>query len=205
MKQKDYDYNIFINCPFDRTYARMFNAIVFTITHCGFYVRCALEEPDSSENRLLRILNIISECKYSIHDISRQEIDTSTQLPRFNMPLELGIFLGAKSFGKQYHKDKKCLILDKEPYRYRQSVSDIAGLDIEYHNGSIKKAIVCVRNWLANTSGSKRLYSGSFIYQHYLQFQKELPKICNQNNLDARGLTFLEHNSLANAWCIQTI
>ncbi len=48
-------------------------------------------------------------------------------LPRFNMPLELGIFLGAKRFGSQKQKQKNGLILDREKYRYQSFCSDIAG------------------------------------------------------------------------------
>ena len=46
------------------------------------------------------------------------------------MPLELGIFLGAKRFGRAEQKGKVCLILDTERYRYQQFMSDIAGQDI---------------------------------------------------------------------------
>jgi len=47
------------------------------------------------------------------------------------MPLELGIFLGAKRFGGPKQKRKNCLILDREKYRYQQYCSDIAGQDIK--------------------------------------------------------------------------
>ena len=203
MPKAGYEDGVFVNCPFDEDYSQLFKAVVFAVTHCGFYVRCALEEPDSSQNRLYKIMNIISECKYGIHDISRVEIDTNTQLPRFNMPLELGVFLGGKFFGKTDQQVKKCLILDAEPFRYRQSTSDIAGLDIDYHHNNKRKAIICVRNWLASRSGSRRLHSGSLIYRDYLNFQKERPSMCNQWNLDRRELTFLDYNYLANQWCIQ--
>jgi hypothetical protein len=203
MPQSGYRDSVFVNCPFDKDYPQIFEAIIFAVTHCGFYVRCALEESDSSENRLSKIMNIISECKYSIHDISRVEIDTDTHLPRFNMPFELGVFLGARFFGSRDQKAKKCLILDAEPFRYRQSVSDIAGLDIDYHHNNKRKAIICVRNWLASNSGDRRLYSGSLIYRDYLAFHKALPNICNRDNLDRRELTFLDYNYLANEWCIQ--
>jgi hypothetical protein len=198
-----YEDSVFVNCPFDRDYSQIFEAIVFGITHCGFYVRCALEEPGSSENRLSKIISIILDCKYSIHDISRVKVDADTHLPRFNMPLELGIFLGAKSFGNRHQKAKKCLILDAEPFRYRQSISDIAGLDIDYHHNNKRKAITCVRNWLASNSGDRRLCSGSLIYKDYLDFHRALPGICNRDNLDRRELTFLDYNYLANKWCIQ--
>ena len=41
-----------------------------------------------------------------IHDISRTESSGKPRLPRFNMPLELGMFLGAKQYGDGQQKDK---------------------------------------------------------------------------------------------------
>ena len=56
------------------------------------------------------------------------ELDETNRLPRFNMPLELGLFLGAKSFSDEpRQKKKRCLILDSNPYRYQKFLSDIAG------------------------------------------------------------------------------
>jgi hypothetical protein len=79
-----------------------------------FVARCALEEDDGSQISVQKIFNIISQCRLSIHDLSRVEVDRSTKLPKFNMPLELGAFLGAKHFGCGGHKRKACLILDTE-------------------------------------------------------------------------------------------
>ena len=110
MQSTHYNDNVFINCPFDLVYKPLRDAMVFAIYDCGFIARCALEEDDSSEVRIDTIYNIIANCRYGIHDISRTE-DKSSKLPRFNMPLELGIFLGAKKFGIEEQKRKKCLIL----------------------------------------------------------------------------------------------
>src|ERR1700730_7420898 len=92
--------DVFINCPFDAEYRLFFWATVFVILRSGFQARCALETDDSSENRFEEICKIISDCRYGIHDICRRtELDPKSTLPRFNMPLELGLFLGAKRFG----------------------------------------------------------------------------------------------------------
>ena len=120
MKLTHYNDNVFINCPFDKDYKPLLDAMVFTVYDCGFIVRCALEEDDASQVRIDKIYNIISDCRYGIHDISRTDLDKNSGLPRFNMPFELGVFLGAKKFGAEEHKRKKCLILDREPYRYQQ-------------------------------------------------------------------------------------
>lgn len=195
------DDHVFINCPFDGNYLEILNAIVFAITHCGFFVRCALEESDAAVTRLSKIMDIMSECRYSIHDISRTELDPTTSLPRFNMPLELGIFLGARRFGNTGQKTKQCLILDSKPHRYQQFISDIAGQDIEYHNNDVRKAITCVRNWLATKSRDRRLCSGSIIHEDYLKFQTDLPGLCDESKLDSDELEFIDINYLVSEWC----
>ena len=114
-----FEENVFINCPFDEAYRPFFDAVVFTVHDAGFVARCALEASDSAEFRLQKIMKIIAECRYGIHDISRTELDPAHGLPRFNMPLELGIDLGCRAFGTAGQRQKKLLILDGQPYRYQ--------------------------------------------------------------------------------------
>ena len=106
MKSPRYNDNVFVNCPFDLAYKSLFDAMVFAIHDCGFIARCALEEEDASQVRIDKIYNIIAHCRYGIHDISRTELDEIIGLPRFNMPLEFGVFLGAKKFGTAEQKKK---------------------------------------------------------------------------------------------------
>lgn len=200
VKPLDYEDNVFINCPFDEAYRPLFYGIVFTVFDCGFNARSALEEPYSAENRLAKIEKIISECKYGIHDISRTEINSKTGLPRFNMPLELGIFLGAMRFGQRHQKNKKCLILDVEPYRYRQSISDLAGQDIASHHDVPKEAVTCVRDWLSTASRRSNIPSGSLIWDDYVDFQAKLPGFYQDLKLDERELTFLDYANLVAEW-----
>ena len=111
-----------------------------------------LKRRDASQVRIDKIYDIIADCRYGIHDISRTELDEDSGLPRFNMPLELGVFLGAKKFGIDEQKRKNCLILDKEQYRYQQFISDIAGQDIQAHHNNPEEMVTVVRNWLRNAS-----------------------------------------------------
>ena len=62
--------SVFINCPFDQAYKRLFDALVFAVHDCGFYVRCALEFP-AGELRFQTICQLIRQCRYGIHDLSR--------------------------------------------------------------------------------------------------------------------------------------
>jgi hypothetical protein len=136
---------VFINCPFDDDYNKLLNALLFTIYDCGFFPRIAKESADSGENRLGKIYELIRDCRYAIHDLSRVKIDPNTGLPRFNMVLEVGVYLGAKKFSGP---EKVCLIMDSEQFRYRNFCSDLAGVDIEAHNDDSFKLICVVCDWL---------------------------------------------------------
>jgi predicted nucleotide-binding protein len=138
-----YDLNVFINCPFDREYIPLFDAILFTVYKCGFRPRCSLEFDDGGQVRIEKINKIIEECRFGIHDISRTELDGGNNLPRFNMPFELGLFLGAKRFGSKLQRSKVLMILDKERHRYHQYISDISGQDVKSHDNDPEKLIRC--------------------------------------------------------------
>lgn len=193
----DYDRYVFVNCPFDPDYAQMFDALVFTIYKCGFRPRCSLEIDDAGENRFEKIVRIIRECKFGIHDISRTDLNLAG-LPRFNMPLELGIFLGARRFGARENRNKQCLVLDRELFRYQQFISDIAGQDIKSHNGEVNELVAVVRNWLASYNAG--LASGSIMAEEYNQFQSELPVLCGEADLVREELTFSDYVRLVYAW-----
>ena len=200
MQSIHYNDNVFINCPFDSAYQKLFDAMVFAVHDCGFIPRCALEEDDASEVRIDKIYNIIADCRYGIHDISRTELDKDSNLPRFNMPLELGIFLGAKKFGIEEQKRKKCLILDTEPYRYQQFISDIAGQDIQAHNNSSREVITRVRNWLRTASRRETIPSGSIIWKRYQEFMEKLPQTAQECQLTVEDLIFNDYILLVAQW-----
>lgn len=200
MKSPNYNDNVFINCPFDSAYQELFDAMVFTVHDCGFIPRCALEEDDASEVRIDKIYNIIADCRYGIHDISRTELDGTSGLPRFNMPLELGIFLGAKKFGAEEQKRKKCLVLDREQYRYQQFISDIAGQDIQAHNDTPETVVKVVRNWLRNASRRETIPGGSIIWRRYRDFRRDLPQTAREYQLTVEDLIFNDYILLVAQW-----
>ena len=202
MKSSNYNDNVFINCPFDTAYKPLFDALVFAVYDCGFIARCALEEEDASQVRIDKIYSIIADCRYGIHDISRTELDKVSGFPRFNMPLELGIFLGAKKFGAD-HKGKKCLVLDKEPYRYQQFISDIAGQDIQAHDNLSETIVKHVRNWLRTASGRKTIPSASVIWTRYQDFLKDLPQTVQRYNLRVDEMIFNDYTLVVEEWLVE--
>lgn len=200
MKSPHYNDNVFINCPFDKDYKQLQDVIVFTVYDCGFIARCALEEDDASQVRIDKIYSIITDCRYGIHDISRTELDETSALPRFNMPFELGVFLGAKKFGLEEQNRKKCLILDKELYRYQQFISDIAGQDIQAHNSTSEKAVRVVRNWLRTASNRKMIPDGGIIWRRYQDFMNDLTQMAQIRQLDANNLIFNDYTWMVVEW-----
>ena len=72
--------SVFVNCPFDREYKDLFNALVFAVHDCGFFVRCALEI-NAGQLRLQTICNLIRACRYGIHDLSRTQLGPDNRLP----------------------------------------------------------------------------------------------------------------------------
>ncbi len=202
MPSSDYEQNVFVNCPFDSDYAALFDAIIFVVHDCGFKAHCTLEVDDSAQVRIDKIFDIIKDCKFGIHDISRTEIDPTSGLPRFNMPLELGIFLGARRFGQGKQREKICLILDKERYRYQQFCSDISGQDIRSHGGDILGAIIAVRDWLRNATTERDVIipAGSRIFDRYKLFLSELPQLCTSLNLNQEELIYNDYTTLVVGW-----
>lgn len=178
----------------------MFDAIVFSVYQLGFVARCALEADDAGESRLSKIERLIYECRFGINDLSRATSDSATTLPRFNMPLELGLFLGCKRFGPANQNGKRILILDSDPYRYRQFISNIAGQDIRCHHNEPELAIREVRDWLQAASKRVVLPGGGVVVERYQRFRREQPALCVQFALDPDRLTFLDLRAVVADW-----
>jgi hypothetical protein len=189
-----YDTNVFINCPFDSEYQPVFLAIVFAVIDCGFTARCALETEDTGATRIEKIYSLIGQCRLGVHDISRVERDALNDLPRFNMPFELGLFLGARRFGTRSQSRKLCLVLEAEKYRYQKFLSDIAGQDIRQHGNEPARAVGAVRDWLATSrpKAAKPLPGGAAIMKHYAEFEASLPEMLRKAELDSGEVGFFD-------------
>jgi hypothetical protein len=127
------------------------------------------------------------------------KVDPGTRLPRHNMPFELGLFLGCK-FAVRKHSNKSCLILDRQQWRYRKSLSDLSGRDIRAHKGGPTLAIAAVRNWLVTESGRTDAPGGTFILQQYRRFRRQLPTICVKAKRNVAELSFSDYRDMVTAW-----
>lgn len=199
--QRRYDISVFINCPFDREYRPIFEALVFAVFDCGYIARCAFEFAGSGGVRINNLATLVRECKFGIHDISRTELSADSGLPRFNMPLELGMFIGAMKLGTKKQREKECLILDREEYRFQRFISDIAGQNIKEHKADYRMAIRQVRDWLnAISPPDIRIPGGMKMANRYDKYREDLPGLCAEVYLKPEELTFTDIDALVSGW-----
>lgn len=178
-----FEKNVFVNCPFDEKFRPLLRPLLFTVIYLGLNPRIALERADSGESRLDKIVQLIRESQYSIHDLSRSEASAAGELYRLNMPFELGLEFGGRLFGSARLRRKRTLVLESKPHRYKAAISDLSGSDIECHFDDPYKVIGVVRNWLKSVCLSKA--SGAArIEAAFTQFMTE-----DYNVLTAEGFS----------------
>ena len=192
--------SVFINCPFDAEYRPLFRALVFAVQDCGFVARSALERDDGGEVRIEKIRRIIGESAFGVHDISRTELDAASGLPRFNMPFELGLFLGARYYGGEGHARKSCVIFDRERYRYQAFCSDLAGHDIHAHGGAEHEVVRAVRDAAQSWMPDRALPGARVMFERYSRFVESLPRRASRVALEPGELTFSDLCFLVARW-----
>lgn len=204
MARARYEDCVFLNVPFDRRYEPFLRALVFTVHDCGFVARCAREVDNSGQVRVEKIFELIAQSQLGIHDISRTSLDAKHRLPRFNMPLELGVFLGAARFGAGQQRKKLCLVLDREPYRYQKYCSDISGQDIRAHHGRVNDLVKSVRDWLSShlIGHNIQVPGHGTVFARYTAFKRQLPAQCAALQLQAGELLFNEYRTLVVGWLL---
>ena len=127
--------SVFLNIPYDRRFENLFLAYIAAISAFGFTPRAALEIP-SSHRRLDRIVELISASEYSVHDLSRVQLDShAPRTPRFNMPFELGLTVALE---RGAAPDHNWVVCESQRHRLHKSLSDLDGTDVYVHDGTIR-------------------------------------------------------------------
>jgi hypothetical protein len=197
-RSAEYESTVFINCPFDSAYQPVFDAIVFAVMLCGLRPSTARERRNSAEVRLDKILSLIRDARFGIHDLSRTAPDADSGLPRFNMPFELGVDFGCRNFNRAY-SDKSFLIFAERRYDYQKFLSDISGHDIAEHQNEPGRAIREVRDFLG-TETNRILPGGEAIARAYDSFRNELPEILEKLRVIPNELTFVDLTLVIRDW-----
>lgn len=169
-----FDQNVFINCPFDDEYRTLLKPLLFTIRYCRLNPRIASERMDSGEIRFDKILEIIQESKFSIHDLSRVKADEAGEYYRMNMPLEIGLDFGCKEFHPDpKYRQKKSLILEGERFSLHKALSDLSGADVKCHHNQAEKMVESVRSWLVEID-LQRVPGPNLIWDDFNFFNADL-------------------------------
>lgn len=138
----------FINIPYDAAYEDLFLALVAGLSGFGLIPHATLEIP-GSERRLNRIVALLRRCRYSFHDLSRVELDsTPPHTPRFNMPFELGL---AVALGQTLRRRHEWFVLESKAHRMGKSLSDLGGTDEHVHGGTPRGVLRTLTNALARS------------------------------------------------------
>ncbi len=131
--------SVFLNIPYDAQFEELYLAYIVGLTQLGLKINATLALPN--QDRLKRIVGLIEKSDVSIHDLSR--IESSSGVPRFNMPLELGLALFRSHITKGRHR---VFVFEKKAYRVQRSTSDVNGIDPQIHKGRPKGVMAGLRN-----------------------------------------------------------
>ena len=162
----------------------------------GFRPRYSLERSDSGEARIGKIINLIAESQFGIHDLSRCQAEEAGDFFRLNMPLELGLDLGARNFGGRAYKEKRILILEEERYRFQKAISDISNSDIKSHEGKPDEIVRIVRDWLVHEAQAPAI-SPTHIWYRYNDFLAETYDLLKQRRFSVEDIKNFPVHELA--------
>ena len=167
-----FESNVFINCPFDKDYIPLLRTLTFVLLYLELEPNLS-QTLSSSTIRITQIKQHIKNCKFSIHDLSRCKALRKGILPRFNMPYELGLDIGACEYGGKKLQTKKALVLETDRYHYQKVLSDIAGQDIANHNDDPKTLTLKIRNWISDNSPGRIIPNQTIIWYAFNNFSAD--------------------------------
>jgi hypothetical protein len=162
-----------------------------------------MEAGDAGDIRLDKIIRLIRESPYSIHDLSAVELDKKNKLPRFNMPFELGLVVGCKKVAGSQYAVRPILVMERAAYTAQKCLSDIAGQDLKAHGGSVARIINIVRAWLFQQSRRSNISGHVRIQNAFRDFYEILPALCDEAELDSADLGYPDFVSLAQQWLVE--
>ena len=200
---KKFGTSVFINCPFDEEYKLLLQPILFTLVYVGLCPRLASETSDSLEPRIEKILRLIQECKYSIHDLSRLKSQKANEFARLNMPFELGIDYGCRRIAKNHLGIKQSLIFEKKRYEIQKALSDLNGVDIKCHNNKPIHTIRALQQWLIETVGMNDVESPSLIWRKFNKFIEDFSgrrKAQGYSKADLRAMPVPQYIEFIKQW-----
>lgn len=122
--------------------------MLFCVIRAGLKPRLSSERLEAGESRLEKILDLIANCRFSVHDLSRATAREAGENFRMNMPFELGLDMGRRRAPDQETDDKKFLIFEQTPYELKRCLSDLGGVDVQFHRNDFQLVFKKLRDFL---------------------------------------------------------
>jgi hypothetical protein len=130
---RNHQQRVFLNIPYDSQFEPLYLAYIIALSAMGFVPRATLGI--AGDRRLDRIASLIESCPYSIHDLSRVQLDRNApRTPRFNMPFELGLAVA----WARANPSHKWFAFESMNRRLAKSMSDLDGTDPFIHDGTVR-------------------------------------------------------------------
>ena len=185
---------VFLNIPYDKKFDRLFLAYIAGISAFGMVPHATLEIPDSSR-RLDKILQLQRSCQYSVHDLSRVELDRAKpRVPRFNMPFELGLCVSDAN--RRHGQQQNWSVFEAKANRLDKSLSDLKGTDPEIHGGTIRGVLSGLCNTFRRPGRQPSVPQMMQIYRVLRKNQSAILKQAGSATLYARRV-FLDVSVIA--------
>ena len=162
-----------------------------------------MEAGDAGDVRLDKISRLVADSPYSIHDLSEVNLDKKNELPRFNMPFELGMVIGCRKIAGSRFARRPILIMERTAYTTQKCLSDIAGQDLKFHSGSIPRIITIVRTWLLQETNRNNIPGHVRIQKTFDAFYHVLPALCAEAELEADELAYSDFVILVQQWLLE--
>jgi len=183
--------SVFLNIPYDKDFENLYLAYIAGVSAFGLVPRATLEIP-TSQRRLDRIRSLIETCTYSIHDLSRVQLDRKApRTPRFNMPFELGLAVAQN----QRRGSDRWYVCETMRHRVSKSLSDLDGTDVRIHGGTVKGLFAALGDIFVRKQHQPSVQEMFGIYR---RLRRNLPRIMREaGTRDAYGARVFRNLVLA--------
>ena len=152
---------VFLNLPYDASSVDLFLAYIAGLASLGLVPRATLEIA-GGERRLDRTLQLLTECPYSVHELS--PVATAGNKPvRLNMAFEPGLTVAMDRASKEKHT---WFVFEARRSRLDRSLSDLAGTDAYFHG--------------ARPAGVFRELSNAFVRREHQTSVQEMQRVFHE-------------------------
>jgi hypothetical protein len=163
---------VFLNYPFDEAYAPLEEALHFAVVAANLIPVCAKDLTVPDKPRLKMIIDMVNNCHYSAHDLSRTK-----GKPRMNMPLEFGMALYPAITTQWEHRRCAFFVSNKKWHKY---ISDLSGLDPFIHKENPSTVLCQMYGWLMDVVPKeqvKKRVPAQEVLEKFKVFKKKLRRL----------------------------